>query len=109
MIELLTPVADTIRRAGFAFVEAPEMGVLLEKAGLSDWQSFAASWDDLGVDAYMADGGRYRRRRFAAFRGELAGLKWPGTSKHLTSNRPITCGQPTLIAPVRSGESSRFG
>src|ERR1700751_900984 len=74
MIELLTPIADTIRRAGFAFVEAPEMGALLEKARLSDWRSFAASWDDLGVDTYMADGGRYRRRRFAVLRATKEGI-----------------------------------
>src|SRR5690349_24654740 len=74
MIELLTPIADTIGRTGFAFVEAPEMGALLETAGLSDWRSFAATWDDLGVDTYMADGGRYRRRRFAAFRATPDGI-----------------------------------
>lgn len=32
------------------------------------WTAFAASWDDLGPDLYMADGGRYRRRRHATFR-----------------------------------------
>ena len=31
------------------------------------WNEFAASWDDLGIDTYMADGGRYRHRRFSAF------------------------------------------
>jgi hypothetical protein len=74
MIELLIPIADTIGREGFAFVHAPEMGTLLAKADLSDWDSFAASWNDLGVDAYMADGGRYRRRRFAAFRAAAGGI-----------------------------------
>lgn len=32
----------------------------------SSWKSFAESWDRLGLDRYMADGGRYRRRRHAA-------------------------------------------
>ncbi|WP_343228631.1 2OG-Fe dioxygenase family protein [Sphingomonas colocasiae] len=31
-----------------------------------DWTDFAGSWDRLGLDRYMADGGRYRRRRHAA-------------------------------------------
>ena len=31
----------------------------------ADWQRFAASWGDLALDRYMADGGRYRRRRYA--------------------------------------------
>ncbi|MBH1992110.1 MAG: 2OG-Fe dioxygenase family protein [Sphingomonadaceae bacterium] len=36
----------------------------------ADWAGFAASWHDLGPDLYMADGGRYRRRRHATFRWE---------------------------------------
>nr|WP_240653226.1 2OG-Fe dioxygenase family protein [Sphingomonas crocodyli] len=35
--------------------------------GEGDWVEFAASWDRLGEDRYMADGGRYRRRRHASF------------------------------------------
>jgi hypothetical protein len=68
MMKSLVPLADAIARDGFAFVRAPKMGQLLDQAGLRDWGDFAASWNDLGVDTYMADGGRYRRRRFAAFR-----------------------------------------
>ncbi|EPR09728.1 hypothetical protein M527_06255 [Sphingobium indicum IP26] len=33
----------------------------------ADWAALARSWDDLGPDLYMADGGRYRRRRHATF------------------------------------------
>ena len=43
MTELLAPIADSIGRDGFAFVEAPQMDPLLEEAGLSDWRSFAAA------------------------------------------------------------------
>src|SRR5882757_4720415 len=74
MTSLLTPLTDTIGRDGFAFVRAPEMGRLLEEAGLAGWEGFAATWSDLGVDAYMADGGRYRRRRFGVFRAAPAGI-----------------------------------
>jgi len=35
-----------------------------------DWVPFARSWDDLPLDTWMADGGAYRRRRYAAFRIE---------------------------------------
>lgn len=34
---------------------------------LDDWQRFAGSWDTLEIDTYMADGGRYRRRRYGAW------------------------------------------
>jgi hypothetical protein len=74
MTDLLAALAATVERDGFAFARAPEMGAILEQAGLRDWPAFAASWNDLGVDTYMADGGRYRRRRFAAFRAGPGGI-----------------------------------
>jgi hypothetical protein len=58
---------ESVARDGFAFVRAPEMRTILDRAGLRDWDAFARSWDDLGLDNYMADGGRYRKRRHAAF------------------------------------------
>ena len=60
-------IATLIARDGFAFVHANEMRGTLEAQGMSDWAGFAATWDDLGLDTYMADGGRYRRRRHAVF------------------------------------------
>ena len=56
-----------LEESGFAFVPAQSMQVALAQYGLADWDSFAQSWNDLGLDRYMADGGRYRRRRHAAF------------------------------------------
>lgn len=38
------------------------------------WPAFAASWDALEPDLYMADGGRYRRRRYAT----LSAPAWAG-------------------------------
>jgi hypothetical protein len=55
---------------GFAFVHGADMRALF--GPMADWQAFAASWNDLGLDTYMADGGRYRKRRHAAF-GARAG------------------------------------
>jgi hypothetical protein len=40
---------------------------LLGPEAVAGWDAFADSWNDLGLDRFMADGGRYRRRRFAAF------------------------------------------
>ena len=66
--DLLAPLADAVSRDGFAFVRGAEMRATLARAGsLADWDRFAASWDDLGVDTYMADGGRYRKRRHAVY------------------------------------------
>jgi hypothetical protein len=63
----LKDAAGLLDLAGFAYVQAPVMRATLEAVGLSDWDRFASSWNDLSVDRYMADGGRYRRRRFATF------------------------------------------
>lgn len=57
-----------LARAGYVFVSAEAMRAALAAAGkLADWADFARSWDALDVDTYMADGGRYRRRRHAVF------------------------------------------
>jgi hypothetical protein len=67
------PAAE-ITSAGFAFVEAPRTCAMLAKVGrLDDWPTFAASWDRLEPDTFMADGGRYRRRRHGVFRVDKGG------------------------------------
>ena len=63
----LRDLTDALRGTGFAFVEAPDMRAVLQANGLQDWDGFARTWADLGLDTYMADGGRYRKRRHAAF------------------------------------------
>src|SRR5438105_7814161 len=55
---------------GYAFLRACDMRALLTQhnpAALADWPEFVASWNDLRMDTYMADGGRYRSRRHGTF------------------------------------------
>lgn len=67
-------LAALLAPRGHCFVEAAEMHALLKSAGdLADWGIFAASWDGMPVDRYMADGGRYRRRRHAVFTAPATG------------------------------------
>lgn len=67
---------SNISRNGFSFVsgDTVRQWLLCEDAlSLNDWQMFADSWQDMPLDLYMADGGRYRRRRYAvlsAYDGE---------------------------------------
>jgi hypothetical protein len=57
-----------IAREGFVFVHGRVLREIVASFGsLSDWPAFVDSWNRLEVDTYMADGGRYRRRRHAAF------------------------------------------
>lgn len=58
---------SAIDEQGFVRVTALAMRDLLGAEAWAAWPAFAATWDDLGPDLYMADGGRYRRRRHAAF------------------------------------------
>jgi hypothetical protein len=58
----------SLTQEGYTFVHGDAMRRALEPFGsLDDWPAFADSWNDLEIDAYMADGGRYRRRRHAAY------------------------------------------
>ena len=70
-------VQSSIVREGFAFVHGATMREILAAFGpLDDWSSFAESWNHLEVDTYMADGGRYRRRRHAAYGAALDKEIW---------------------------------
>lgn len=58
-----------LRQRGFAFLAAEASRAAIARSGpLDDWAAFAASWDDLDLDGFMADGGRYRRRRFGVWK-----------------------------------------
>jgi hypothetical protein len=59
-----TEWAAAVARDGFAFARADGVRARLSGA-LGGWDRFAASWDAMPRDEYMADGGSYRRRRHA--------------------------------------------
>lgn len=65
-----TPPAPAValRADGHLFLQGPATRALLADSGtLDDLPAFQDSWDRLELDLYMADGGRYRRRRHAVF------------------------------------------
>ena len=67
---LLTSIAAS----GYEFVAGAEMRSSLGAAGsLADWREFAASWADLCLDPYLAEGARFRKRRFAVFAADARG------------------------------------
>jgi hypothetical protein len=70
------PLADLAAR-GFARVPGAQMAALMGEAGRPETLApFFASWERLETDAFMRDGGRYRRRRIANFAAE------PGVPGH---------------------------
>jgi hypothetical protein len=60
-------IHQQIDKTGFAIIAASETRRRLAEAAPGELAAFEASWNDLMVDTYMADGGRYRRRRHAVF------------------------------------------
>jgi hypothetical protein len=70
---------------GYAFVPADRMRALLDPTALERWDQFASSWEHLGVDRYMADGGRYRRRRHAVFAAGPDGIERKPHQPHYQS------------------------
>ncbi|MBN8893180.1 MAG: hypothetical protein BGP12_17920 [Rhodospirillales bacterium 70-18] len=98
----LAAIADAMARDGFAFVRAPAWRTVLGAASLADWNGFAASWNDLGMDTYMADGGRYRRRRHAVFSVSAEGAQRKPHQPHYQSRdyNALNGGIARWFAPV---------
>jgi hypothetical protein len=70
----LASLQQAVRRRGFTFVRGAAMREILAPFGsLADWPRFTDSWNDLELDTYMADGGRYRRRRYAVYTADTGG------------------------------------
>ncbi|MDF0489560.1 2OG-Fe dioxygenase family protein [Sphingomonas sp. H39-1-10] len=68
----------------FLHLSAPDALALLDRPS-SEWTAFATSWDRLGPDRYMADGGRYRRRRHATFEVRAGALRRKPHQPHFQS------------------------
>ena len=98
-----------LRSEGFAFVRGPEMQRALAVDGLTGWESFARSWDDLGLDTYMADGGRYRKRRHAVFHATTDAINRKPPQPHYQSrdyntlNGGIARWFEPMLPPVADG------
>ena len=67
----MTGLAAAVAGAGYVPLSGEEARARFDRAGTAlsgpEWARFAASWDDLRPDGFMADGGRYRLRRHAIF------------------------------------------
>ena len=87
---------------GFVRFEAEETRALLGSEAMAGWDAFAGSWNDLGLDTFMADGGRYRRRRFAAFAAGPDGVDRKPHQPHWQSRdyNPLNGGVQRWFEPV---------
>jgi len=93
-----------LQRDGFDFVTAEHMRDLLQLQTMGDWTAFAASWNDLAPDTYLAALGRHRRRRHAAFLVEADGsLRRQPHQAHFQSlqNNPLQGDIQRWFLPIR--------
>lgn len=97
---------ESIQGDGYAFVHGSAMRELLKPCGLlADWPVFADSWNALELDTYMADGGRYRRRRHAVYASSAEGaIERQAHQPHYQSldYNPLHGGIARWFAPVAS-------
>ncbi len=86
MTEPSLDAATDLHTGGFAFLSGASTRRWLAAHGtLADWDAFAASWGGMARDDYMADGGRYRRRRHAAFTAGPDGISRAAHQPHYQS------------------------
>jgi hypothetical protein len=62
----LSGVSSALQTGGFALMSAPDVQQWLP-ASTAELDALHAGWNDLPPDAYLKDGGRYRRRRHSCF------------------------------------------
>jgi hypothetical protein len=105
---------DDLGQRGFAFAHAQEMQAALHAQGsLDDWEAFAASWNALYEDTYMADRGRYRQRRFGVFAIDAEGIVEQPRQPHYQSldynrlNGGLERWYQPIDAAIRNGPSLR--
>ena len=92
-------LAEKVRRDGYAFARAADVRAALAGPG---WAEFAASWDDLRPDEFMADGGRDRRRRHAVFSAGPGAPRLEPRQPHYQSRdyNPLNGGVERWFEPI---------
>ncbi len=102
----LATVQTRLADAGFCFLPAASTRSLLGwpagPALSAEWNRFCASWDDMPVDGYMADLGRYRRRRHAVLHLHNGVLSRPPHQPHFQSvdYNPLNGGIERWFEPI---------
>ena len=96
-------LTEKLQKDGFCFLAAVETRALL--GNLPDWPTFEAGWNDMPLDTYMADGGRYRRRRYATMSvtstGTHAKLEAPQPHYQSLDYNNLNGGIARVFAPIR--------
>lgn len=104
LLEYRSAQAETIARAGWAFSSSAATWSAIDPIDADAWRAFKESWHNLGPDRYMADGGRYRRRRHAVLKladGKLTRLP-PQPHYQSRDYNPLNGGIQRRFAQVKA-------
>ena len=103
----LDQIADQLNQRDFLFIEAVKAVELLSSvigAPIGEDQVFLDSWNGLEEDQYMADGGKYRKRRHATYAvmnpGEMAQLMPYQPHYQTVDYNPLNGGVARYFAPI---------
>ena len=101
-------LAAGLRSDGYVRLDAAATRSLLAPAS-THWADFADGWDDLGRDRFMADGGRYRRRRHAVFHvGQGDVIRQPHQPHYQSRDyNPLNGGVERWFEPILETEANR--
>ncbi len=104
---LIADVIESLGEDDFVFVEAEQATEMLSTIAtmpVGDDPVFLDSWNHLEHDQYMADGGRYRKRRHATYAIDHAGATarlMPYQPHHQTVDyNPLNGGVARYFAPI---------
>lgn len=107
---LLQGLVTSLLRDGHARASARLMAQLVPALSAAKWRSFARTWDDLALDLFMRDRGRYRRRRYAAYRVTEGQASRLPHRPHFQSreHNPLNGGVDRWFAPVAEAADGRL-
>jgi hypothetical protein len=101
-VTAVLPLIPDASGPGFVAISAREFRAIVGEESLADWATFAESWNHLETDRHMADGGRFRRRRFASFKALPGSLTREPHGPHFQSRdyNPLNGGVDRWFEPV---------
>lgn len=72
-------ICSSLSEKSYCFIDGETMSSIILKRdpyGLDDWEQFKNSWNHLQIDTYMADGGTYRKRKYATLSSPASSGEW---------------------------------
>jgi hypothetical protein len=95
-------LAEMLKDNGFVHLVSQDFRALLNHHDATEWADFAATWNGMPLDREMADGGKYRRRRYGAFRLYDGSAILKPHQPHYQSREynPLNGGRQRWYAPI---------